>query len=133
MRPFLVILILIACTRVTEAKELRFRIVDADSGKPLVSAKVTRWASRWQPRILMPPGKFWFPEGTFATDADGLVSIEKHAWDDRYLFKADGYEDAFVKKSWFKYTIFGNSEDSQTDVREQAGILLIPLCKKNAQ
>lgn len=106
---------------------LRFRLVDAMSGKPIAGATVERWASQWQPRILLPPGRFWFPAGRHTTDADGYASLEKVARDDGYAISAKGYEEGSVTRGWFKYQFTARSGSTPQDLVEQAGVLVIPL------
>ena len=86
-----------------------------------------RWASQWQPRILLPPGKFWVPEGRGMTDRGGFTALEKMAGDDHYYIKAEGYVVGFMTRSWFKYRLSDMEDGAAREVLEQSGALVVPL------
>jgi hypothetical protein len=112
----------------SQAQGLQIRVVDADSGKPIDGVMVERWASQWQPRIMRVPGKFWFPEKGIATDSDGLVTINKTAWDDWYEIKLAKYEEGSVKrdKGKYRFTPGGTGCDAR-ELNEQSGIVVVTL------
>ncbi|MCC6417497.1 MAG: ISAs1 family transposase [Gemmataceae bacterium] len=127
MRSVLVFSLLLLLAGATQAKGLRFRVVDASSGAPIAGATIERWASQWQPRILLPPGKFWFPAGKLTTDAEGFAFLEVVARDDWYAIKAGGYEEGSVARSWFKFQFTARAGGSPRDMVEQSGALVVPL------
>jgi hypothetical protein len=126
VRNLLVPCILAAVPAAVQAEELRFRVVDAVSGAPIANVEVKRLASQWQPRILLLPGKFWFPREEAATDASGVTSFKEFASDDHFSFNAAGYEPGAVNKSWFKYR-FRSGTGPASEVAERSGALVIPM------
>ena len=56
MRTVVTLGLVLVLAGAAQAKGLRFLVVDAQSGAPIAGATVERWASQWQPRILLPPG-----------------------------------------------------------------------------
>lgn len=129
MRP-LAFLLLFSCGSVrSAADERRFCVVDADSGQAVSGAKITRFASQWQPRILLPPGKFWFPGGERTTDASGLVTFYEVAWDDRYYIEATGYERATVTQDCFRWKVRSESSQNKATVLSKDGCCVVPLQK----
>ena len=134
MRRFLALCLAIGLATEAQSKDLKFRVEDADSGKPIENVKATRWASTWQPRILLPPGKFWFPNGgTLLTDDDGSVGFTKHDSDDWYHFEAEGYQEGRVKRLWFQYSLSSGSESKRRDLVEKAGQFIVPMKKRSPE
>jgi len=125
-----VVLVLIGAA---EAKELRFRIVDADSGEPVANIKIKQFVSMWQPRILLPPGRFWFPNGVAATDASGFASIENRHSDDVYYLDGQGYESGRVTRNWFKYKFSSGTKDPYSPLAEVSGVIVVPLRRSGAK
>lgn len=113
------------------AQELRVQVVDADSGQPIANVKVVRWASQWQPRILLPPGKFWFSEGGATSNADGLATISKTARDDWYKLETEGYDGGTLKREWGQYKFVRMGQSVGTKPAEKSGIVVVPLKKKS--
>jgi hypothetical protein len=127
MRTVLSLGLVLVLAGAVQTKGLRFLVVDAQSGAPIAGATVERWASQWQPRILLPPGKFWFPEGRGMTDRGGFTALEKMAGDDHYYIKAEGYVVGFMTRSWFKYRLSDMEDGAAREVLEQSGALVVPL------
>jgi hypothetical protein len=127
MKWALVLSLVLVSTGLVQAQGLHIRIVDADSGKPVVGATVERWASEWQPRILLPPGKFWFPKKELTVDMDGGVTIDKVARDDWYAVKAAGYEDGTVKRVWGKYQFAPKSGGKPLELVMESGVVVVRL------
>lgn len=122
----------LACSSLAQAQGLRIDVVDAETVRPVGGAAVTRWASQWQPRILLPPGKFWFPETAVATDAGGRVTIAKVAGDDWYAVKVEGYEEGYVEKARDRYQFTARSGGRARNLAERSGAVILPLKRSDS-
>ncbi len=127
MRSALTVLLVLAIAGTARTEWLRVRVVDAESGKPVRGVQIKRWASQWQPRILMLPGKFWFPEGSVATDAKGTATIDNTARDDWYALEAVGYETGRIERSWGKYQFLPQASKMPHRLMTREGWLVVPL------
>ena len=127
MRECFAFILVVTFTTLAPAQGLRICVVDAESGKPVTGAKVKRWASQWQPRVLRPPGKFWFPEKEVATDADGRVTIDTVVGDDWYAVKAEGYEEGSVEKVRGKYQFTARPGGRPRQLTVESGVVTLPL------
>src|SRR5262249_43561575 len=116
-----------------QAKGLQFRVVDAESGRPLNGVTVTRVYSMRRRRILRPPGRFWFAKEPVHTDAAGFVKFEWYAGDDVYHFEREGLEGARVKRRWFRWQATAEAEDRWAVLLLQDSCYVVPLRQKDAK
>jgi hypothetical protein len=132
MKSTLVCSLVLALAGAAHAGGIQLRVVDAESGKPIRGAAVERWASEWQPRILRPPGRFWFPGGRAATDAKGRAAIDKTARDDWYAIEAEGYEKGRVERAGSKFRFTPRAGSKPRELTAEAGVLVVPLKRLGA-
>jgi predicted amidohydrolase len=130
MARVLAVLVLVGWSSAAGAQGLQFLVVDAESRTPLPDVKVTRFACMWQPRILLPPGRFWFPAHSFSTNPKGEVRFETYAGDDHYLCELDGHESAGVERQWFRWKAHSEPEGAYTNLAQSGGRYVVPLRKK---
>jgi hypothetical protein len=117
----------------SQAQGLQIRVVDANTNKPVDGVMVERWASQWQPRVMRVPGKFWFPEKGIVTDTEGLVAINKTAWDDWYAIKPAKYEEGSVKRDMGKFRFTPMSGGDPMELTEESGIVVVRLRPSNTK